>query len=294
MSSRRSVLAGLLMLGLLAVAPAYAAPPEERVSGFSTFIGTHYGGKFRDALLYVSGTVPSLEPVPLVLVLHGLYQDAQTADAASGFEAIADSEKLAVVYPYGLDGSWNAGNCCGASSAKRVDDVGFLAHIVQLVSAVRPIDPTRVYIAGFSNGGMMALKAACARPDVFAAAASVAGTLQDSCAGDGPFSALFLHGTSDHTVPFQGMKYSKFLGTELTPVPRAATVVASRDRCQVRTASSLGRATRTLFSSCDAGTAVEIYAVAGMGHTWPRSDKQGVDGGRIVWDFLRVHSRAPR
>lgn len=282
------------MLALLGIAPAYAAAPGGQGSGVSTMIATDYGGKIRNALLYVAAGVPDLEPVPLVLVLHGLYNDAQTADAASGFDEIADSEKVAVVYPYGLNGSWNAGTCCGASSAKGVDDVGFLAHLVQLVSAVRPIDSSRVYIAGFSNGGMMAVKAGCARPDVFAAAASVAGTLQASCAGDGRFSALFLNGTSDRTVPFDGMRYSRFLGTQLTPVPRAAAVVASRDGCRLRTASRLGQVTRTRFSGCDAGTAVEMYAVAGMGHTWPRSDKQGVDGGRIVWDFLRLHSKAPR
>lgn len=286
-----SLTAASVLAGLALPTASAAPPPSERGGGHSTIVATHYAGKFRDALLYVAPGVPTLEPVPLVLVLHGLHNDAQTADAAAGFDLVADRERVAVLYPYGLNGSWNAGSCCGASAAMGVDDVGFLAHLVQLVSTVRPIDPTRVYITGFSNGGMMAMRAACERPDVFTAAASVAGTLQTECAGPGHLSALFLHGTGDATVPYDGLRYSKFLKTSLTAVPVAAGRVAKRDGCSNRSLTNTDQQRRIRYTGCLGGTTVEVQAFVGLGHTWPSKARNGIDGGQIVWDFLRRHSR---
>jgi pimeloyl-ACP methyl ester carboxylesterase len=68
--------------------------------------------------------------------------------------------------------AWNAGSCCAPTSR---DDVRYLVDVVHAVEATVPVDASRVYIVGFSNGGMMALDAVCSAPDVFAAAGSVAG-----------------------------------------------------------------------------------------------------------------------
>ena len=54
------------------------------------------------------------------------------------------------------------------------DDVGYLVDVVHAVSQLVPVDAARVYVVGFSNGGMMALDAVCHAPQVFAAVGSVA------------------------------------------------------------------------------------------------------------------------
>lgn len=51
----------------------------------------------------------------------------------------------------------------------------YLVDVVHSVAATVPVDASRVYVVGFSNGGMMALDAVCSAPNVFAAAGSVAG-----------------------------------------------------------------------------------------------------------------------
>jgi poly(3-hydroxybutyrate) depolymerase len=45
--------------------------------------------------------------------------------------------------------------------AERRDDVGFLNHIVGVLRAHPSVDPTRIYVAGVSNGGMMVQRLAC-------------------------------------------------------------------------------------------------------------------------------------
>jgi polyhydroxybutyrate depolymerase len=287
--SRRAAL--LLCAALLAVlgVPASANPG----SGISTIIGTPYDGKLRTFNLYVPPRVPTRKPVPLLLVLHGLFIDPATQEASSGLDAVADKEDVAVAYPAGLDGSWNAGTCCGPSATRRVDDVGFLAHVVQLVAQVRPIDLNRVYITGFSNGGMMALRAACERPDVFAAAAAVAATLQVPCRGRTAVSALLLNGQQDKTVPYTGATYSRFLHTPLTPVATAARRLAVRSGCDaVRTTSSYRYSTRT-YRGCGRGSALTVITAPRLGHHWPEMTKDRVDGEELVWSFLSHRRRQP-
>jgi polyhydroxybutyrate depolymerase len=282
------MLAVASLLVAVAAAPAATAGP---VSGDAVIIATHYGGKFRDFQLYVAPNVPKLEPVPLLIAMHGLYSDPQTTEANSGFDAVADSENVALVYPYGLNGGWNAGTCCGKSSAEHVDDVGLLVHVVQLVSALRPIDPQRIYVAGFSNGGMMALRAVCERPDVFAAAVSVAGTLQVPCRTGSPVNALLINGTADTTVPYAGSRYSRFLKTPLTSSPVAARTLADRDGCTSSRVTNPSRlySVRT-YAGCAPGSSVQLLAAKGIGHRWPTLGKDHIDGGQLAWQYLSAHT----
>ncbi len=76
--------------------------------------------------------------------------------------------------------AWNAGTCCAVPTR---NDVGYLVDVVSSVEGTVPVDSSRVYIVGFSNGGMMALDAICSAPTVFAAAGSVSGPfLGTACA----------------------------------------------------------------------------------------------------------------
>ncbi|GAC1366454.1 MAG: hypothetical protein NVSMB32_10770 [Actinomycetota bacterium] len=52
-------------------------------------------------------------------MLHGLYLDPATEEAASGLDAVADSQDVALAYPAGLHGSWNAGPGGGAGGRGR-------------------------------------------------------------------------------------------------------------------------------------------------------------------------------
>jgi predicted esterase len=109
---------------------------------------------------------------------------------------------ITVAYGDGLGESWDAGECCGYAAAHHLDDLQYLADVVHDVSDRLPVDPRRVYLIGFSNGGMLAERAACDRPDLFAAAASVAGPLLTNC----PYTTRILHvaGLADTTVHVNG------------------------------------------------------------------------------------------
>jgi polyhydroxybutyrate depolymerase len=284
----RRVLALLVIAALTTVAaPATAAPGK----GIDATIATPYAGQVRTFNLYVAPRVPSSVPVPLLIVLHGLYLDPASAEAASGLDAVADSEDVALAYPSGVGGSWNAGNCCGDSHRQGMDDVGFLVQVAHLVEQIRPIDLDRIYVTGFSNGGMMALKAVCDRPDVFAGAVSVSGTLQAPCSGLRPVNAMLIHGLQDATVPYAGQRLSRFLGVPLTAVPTAAARLAARSGCVANRVTAGPRYLRRQYTGCSEGTSVQLLAVPGLGHSWPDLQHDGVDGGALTWEFLRAQRR---
>src|SRR6201995_1899813 len=92
---------------------------------------------------------------PLVVMLHGATGTGQQAENSYGWDQLADSAKFVVAYPDGIGRSWNGNGCCSDAMRDHVDDVGFLTAMVGETSPDQPIDKSRVYAAGISNGGIM-------------------------------------------------------------------------------------------------------------------------------------------
>lgn len=150
--------------------------------------------------------------LPLVVLLHGFGgSGAQVRDAA-GLEAAAAARGVRAVYAYpdgtgdeGFPRSWNAGGCCPFANLDDVPDVDFLASLISDVVREYALDPRRVVVAGHSNGGMMAYRLACERPEVVRAIVVGAGALMTSaCSPRAPVTVLHLHGALDATVPLAG------------------------------------------------------------------------------------------
>ena len=105
--------------------------------------------------------------------------------------------------------AWNAGTCCRHDSA---NDVGYLVDLVHYVSTLTPVDLHRVYIWGFSNGGMMAWRAVCQTRNVFAGAGVMAGALLVKCPVAGARRGPARH-RATATVPLIG-GYSRYTHTD--------------------------------------------------------------------------------
>jgi len=79
-----------------------------------------------------------------------------------------------------------------------VDDVSFIAKLIDTVSANYTIDPNRIFVFGTSSGGFMAHHLGARLPGRFAAIAPWAGLLafNDFAAGP-PVSVIHFHGAQD-------------------------------------------------------------------------------------------------
>jgi poly(3-hydroxybutyrate) depolymerase len=160
---------------------------------------------------YVLHTPPLLlrvpataEGRPAMIVLHGIKDTTEHFASVTGFDDYSDRDGDLVAWPEGVRESFNAGLCCGDAVTNAVDDVGFLSDVV---SDLKARGAGRIAVVGFSNGGMMAYRLACARPDLVDTIGVMSATMEiPHC--DGPIRALHVHGTKDTAVPFAGDRYS--------------------------------------------------------------------------------------
>ena len=291
----------LLLCGLFwltASAVTLAAPVSETLKS---------GGDLRNYWLVRPEGLEKTKPAPLLMVLHGSAgsgEDMMTV-TRRGFERLADKEKFVVVYPDALERRWN-------DQGGTVDDVGFLLAIVDKLVADGLVDKNRIYVAGISNGGMMAQRLACEQADRIAGIATVAGGmptgLTGTCKPARALPVLVIHGTEDPIVPWSGGAVAGFedFGKVLS-ARETAKFWAANNRCgdggviaaePDRDPKDGTRVKMEVFASCPAGAAVKLAAVEGGGHTWPGGyqylperfigrTSQDVDANMLIWDFFK-------
>ncbi len=168
--------------------PAHAAGG----SGLTSHSYTQPGGLTRTYLQYVPKKLPAGAPV--VMFLHGCNQTAEQAMQATHFNALADRLRFTVVYPSQVrPASGSAplvdGNGLGCwnwflpeHQTRGAGEPAVLAGLVKHVAAEVRGDRRRIYVEGISAGADMTVILAATYPDVFAAAASLAGCAYSSCA----------------------------------------------------------------------------------------------------------------
>src|SRR5262249_57798983 len=91
---------------------------------------------------------------PLVILLHGHNNNGASVLHQTKMDAVADRYGYILAAPNGTGRfgrfglTWNVGTCCGSAEAKHVDDVGFLAALVDTLTHTLPIDTGRVLKIG--------------------------------------------------------------------------------------------------------------------------------------------------
>jgi polyhydroxybutyrate depolymerase len=183
------------------------------------------------------------------------------------------------------------------SSQIGADDVGFVAQLLDTLSAELCLDADRLYATGMSNGAGMATTLGCALDGRLAAIAPVSGVnLTGKCPGSQPVSVLAVHGDADDTALYGG---NGLLGYQFgnPSVPERMVLWAERDGCDPtpKTKHPHKGLTVERWRGCAAGIDVELWTIAGWGHEWPRAksarDPGRIDATRVMLDFFDTHRR---
>lgn len=221
---------------------------------------------------------------PLLVVLHGYTGDRDSVERFFKLREAAARRGYLLVRPNGTlnrkgEGFWNATVACCDYDNSNVDDVAYLAALVERVGRDHNLDRKRVYFIGHSNGGFMSYRMACDRADVVAAVVSLAGATfadADDCRPTEPVSVVQVHGTDDSIIRFEG-------GTFRARYPSATESVAqwaARNGCDLDPVDSptqfdLDRAvdgaesTVSAHPRCQAGTAAELWTIPFGSHSPP-------------------------
>jgi poly(hydroxyalkanoate) depolymerase family esterase len=155
---------------ILAWSPSAEPGSLVAVPGF----GSNPGGL--EMFVHVPAAMPA--SAPLVVILHGCTQTAQDMVKA-GWNEIADSEKVYLVYPQQTTAN-NPSRCFNwfgdpADIERGKGENESVRQMVETMKQTHSIDEDRVFVTGFSAGGAFAAVMMATWPDVFSAGAVMSG-----------------------------------------------------------------------------------------------------------------------
>lgn len=319
-------LTGLFLIILIQVLFACAATlPVKHLTGPATYKQTmniRVNGFRRSYLVHLPDGYHPGKPHPLVVVIHGAFDTAKGMEKFSGFSALSDREGFVVLYPNGVGimgylQHWNAGHCCGKAAKDNWDDVGFVAEAIADARSRLNIDRNRIYMVGFSNGGMLVYRFAAEKGHLLAAAAPMAATIGGKPSEnepewripkpEQPLSLIIFHGLADDDIPFEdgASKHRKGSRTYWS-VSRSVEFWRSRNRCRTQLPDKVlndGSVRVTTWVDCKVDTEVKLILIKNWGHVWPgkfftatlvKDDPlKNFDAAEIIWNFFKAHPRKP-
>ena len=299
--------------------------PQEKISGPKTYFrktDIRTNGISRNYLVHVAKDYNFEKPLPLVVAIHGAFSTAKEFEKQTGFSTLADKEGFIVLYPNGIGilgimQHWNSGFCCGKAAKENIDDIGFLEKSINDLSGYLNIDRTRIYMVGFSNGGMLAYRFAAEKSHMVAAIAAVAATIGGKSSADSPelcipapvipVPLIILHGSKDESIPYEGGSSMKHMSAarEYMSVADSVDFWIRHNGCQREPAQKNLYDENVLhewWGKCRNNSAVELYLIKNCPHIWPdkysmaafdkKNALKGFDAAEIIWSFLKNYQRA--
>ena len=289
-----------------------------------------YGGYTRTWRYYIPTSYNVSEPIPLVFSFHGLGSSGAAQEDLTSFANLAEEEGFIVVFPDatvlsgyhpilpllpGANIQWNLGGPGSLQYFYDVDDLGFIAELVDLFKSTYNIDASRVYATGMSNGAMFTYYVAMMLPGTFAGFAAVCSPMTlnlfepymdfDLDVGC-PVTVIMMHGTADPVVDYDGMPGATGSVDDTIDYWKEAndTTTGPVETVWGPTEGDSTVVTRYVYGGGTNGTEVILYKVQGGGHTWPGGPQYApeflvgkvtthIDGTAEIWNILKEHALPP-
>jgi polyhydroxybutyrate depolymerase len=309
----KALLLGAYLMGLLAlVADARAQTRTDDLLEAHLRVQ----GRLRNFLIYVpTGITPADAPAaheggaPLLLVLHGRLGTPSGMVRLADFRPIANREGVILVYPEGVNRSWNDGRENTPSHRQGIDDVAFIDQLITYMIKRYPVNAARVYVTGMSNGGFMTSTLGCALGERIAAIAVVAASIgrQDTCEPTIPLPVMYIQGTKDPVVPYTRGKLKK---DSIYSHQEALDHWIAIDGCAPKAKTtekpdSAGDGTsiiRQVYVNAKTGIEVVGITVQNGGHAWPGgwaylpkavigTTSKNLDANEVIWAFCKKYKR---
>ena len=269
-------------------------------------------GREREYLLHLPPKSVCEGPLPLVVVFHGYASSARSTERGTGMSDKADREGFIAVYPQAagfIRTTWNAGFCCGDAYLQGVADLKFFKKLIETLRSNLNIDSARIYVAGFSNGGMMAYSIATQMPNAIAAIAVVSATAgirsvesHNARSIPAPLVSVPLigfHGMKDRHIPYHGGEGKRTKDVlEFYSVAQSLAFWISANGCEkipARDTMRDGTVDKDSYA-CQDHEDIVFYSLRDGGHAWPvdgdcSGEGKCVSATDVIWEFFRAHPK---
>ena len=306
-----------------AVAPA-ARPVRKAVASPGRWVrgpAAAIGGRTYD--VYLPKGHRRTTKAPLVMLLHGCLQTPAEFADASRFTSVADRNGFLLVVPH-QEGRHHPQRCWrwyeSRHQQRGAGEPAVLAAILLDVLAETSrwrVEGKRVYVAGLSAGGAMAMTLAATYPDLVAAAGVHSAPAYRSATGGGQVLAamagrtrlpppaapaaaiaplIVVQGRSDGVVAAGN---AERIADQWLAHHSAAGASVGTARSRVDKGHTQGRPyTRIRWYAGRNRRVLEVWEVDRLGHAWSGgraggsySDPEGPRASTLMWNFFRTHSR---
>ena len=303
--------------GNAASLPGYA---DTKPGTYKHKIDLRVNGFRRSYLVHIPKNYDQTKPTPLVVALHGSFDTAKKMARRTEFSELADREGFIVLYPNGITlfgwlQHWNARYCCGKAMKDGIDDLGFVAGLIEQAQAHLNIDPKRIYLVGYSNGGMLAYLFAAEKPEILAAVAILSSTIGIKSSQPErqivepkiPVPMIIFHGREDEAIPYEGGQQigkTGEKGQDYTSVAESALFWVKSNGCSkpVKVERLLqNRVLKETWSECEDGSETILFTIEGWNHDLPTrrfteklpdaNPLKGFHATDIIWEFFMRHPR---
>lgn len=209
------------------------------------------------------------ENSPLLISCHGMDQDPNYQQSNTHWEAVADTAGFVVVYPRGGTGmsTWDI---------QGDQDTKWMVQIIDQMYTDYKIDKKRVYLSGFSMGGMFTYHSMSKIADKIAAFAPTSGTnVFGASKAMRPVPIIHPHGTNDDVL-----QYNQVEGFIKNYRDQFHCPSQAKEETNYPNAENNG-ATMYTWGPCDKGVYIKHLKLPGRGHSPSKADVSD------IWNFIK-------
>lgn len=295
---------------------------EPTIPDHAQFIkGTYKSSQgVHDYRLYVPTTyeqaVAEGTNLPLIVMLHGCTQSPEDFAAGTRMNELAEQHRCLVLYP-SQPASANQNRCWNwfnvNDQQRGQGEPAWIAQLTQSIIKDYAVDTKRVYIAGLSAGGAMAVIMAEAYPELYAAVGVHSGlaygsasdlssalmvmrrggTVAVSRTGNNDYMpTIVFHGDQDHTVSIRNG--NQIIEQAQRRLQSQKTTLNTQQHSQC---SEQNRRSTQLVICDESGVSqLEYWKIHGAGHSWAGgsyagsyTDPTGPDASKEMLRFFLAH-----
>lgn len=164
----------------------------------------------REYLIHLPPAYSSSSKCPVIFAFHGGGGNYENTVSMYNLNTVADQHQCIVVYPNAINKSWsmaNVGGMANEEEQRHVDDVKFIATLMDTLTRHYHVDSASFFCTGLSRGGIFSLFLISKLSGRFKAVAPVCASIPQSIVDDYTFyptSILLINGTDDPLLPYDG------------------------------------------------------------------------------------------